>query len=70
MGSNIIEEARCLRLALRNGSSGLPIRLQSDLFPYSHPKRERPEVRVEPEVIIKDLKEWRQRLEEAIGYTG
>ena len=38
-----------------DGSSGLPIRLQGDLFPYSYPKRERPEARVESEVRIKDL---------------
>ena len=55
MGSNINEEARCLTLALNHGSSELPIRLQGDLFPYSHPKGERLEARVELKVGIKDL---------------
>ena len=49
------EEARCKRLALSHGNSGLPSRLQDDLFPYSHPKGERPKARVELEVRIKDL---------------
>ena len=70
MGSNRTEEARCPRFALINGSSGLPIRLQSDLFPHSYPKEERLEARVEPKVIIKDLQEWRQWLEEVAGYAG
>ena len=38
--------------------------------PYSHPKRERPEQRVEPKFRIKDLQERRQGLEEAAGYAS